>query len=236
MELDNILERAIGGERLRATEALELLKSAYLARLGAAAHAVRLRLNAPDRVTYIIERNLNYSNVCAADCDFCGFYVKPHERERGYVLTREQLDGKLEEFVRVGGRQILMQGGLHPSLPLEWYEDLLRHIKERFRVHIHAFSPPEIHWFSRIFKRSYHDVLRQLHAAGLDSLPGGGGEILVDRVRKKITRNKALTQQWLDVMRAVAECGMRATATMMFGHIETLEERIEHLQRLRNLQ
>ncbi|MGB9692742.1 MAG: cyclic dehypoxanthinyl futalosine synthase, partial [Candidatus Sumerlaeaceae bacterium] len=234
--IDAILDKAVAGERLSTEEALQLLREAELPRLGTAAHAVRLRMNSPSRVTYIIERNLNYSNICAADCDFCGFYAKPHEKQRAYVLTREELDAKIHELVRVGGRQILMQGGLHPSLSFEWYEDLLRHIKQRFGVHIHAFSPPEIHWFGRLFKMSYLEVLRRLHAAGLDSLPGGGGEILVDRVRKQITRNKALTEEWLGVMRAVTECGMRGTATMMFGHVETLEERIEHLARLRELQ
>lgn len=235
-KVDDVLERAVDGERLTPSDALLLLREADLTRLGAAAHAVRLRMNSPTQVTYIIERNLNYSNICAADCDFCGFYAKPHEKNRGYVLSREELDAKIEELVRVGGRQILMQGGLHPSLPFEWYEDLLRHIKQRFGIHIHAFSPPEIHWFARLFRMSYHEVLQRLHAAGLDSLPGGGGEILVDRVRKQITRNKALTEDWLGVMRAVAECGMRGTATMMFGHVETLEERVEHLDRLRQLQ
>jgi cyclic dehypoxanthinyl futalosine synthase len=231
-----ILQKAVEGERITPDEALELLKNAELTELGNAAHAVRLRMNSPQRVTYIIERNLNYSNICAADCDFCGFYTKLHDKERGYVLSRAELDAKIEELVRVGGSQILMQGGLHPTLPLEWYEDLLRHIKQKFGIHIHAFSPPEIHWFARLTKLTYREVLQRLHAAGLDSLPGGGGEILVDRVRKAITRNKALTDEWLGVMRAVAECGMRGTATMMFGHIETLEERVEHLARLRALQ
>lgn len=234
--IDDILAKAVGGERLSPDEALLLFDCPDLAKLGAAAHAVRKRINPQNRVTYIIERNINYSNICAADCDFCGFYAKPHDRVRGYVLSREELDAKLEELVRVGGRQILMQGGLHPSLRLEWYEELLRYIKERYRLHIHAFSPPEIHWFARINKMSYEQVLRRLYEAGLDSLPGGGGEILVDRVRKAITRNKALTEEWLGVMRAVASCGMRGTATMMFGHIETLTERVEHLQRLRQLQ
>ncbi|MCX7625050.1 MAG: dehypoxanthine futalosine cyclase [Candidatus Sumerlaeaceae bacterium] len=236
MNIPTILRKAIEGERLTPEEALELLQHGDLTELGNAAHVVRLRMNHPHRVTYVIERNINYSNVCAADCDFCGFYVKPHDKGRAYTLTRDELDAKIEELTRVGGRQILMQGGLHPSLRLEWYEDLLRYIKQRHGVHIHAFSPPEIHWFAKLSKISYVEVLRRLHEAGLDSLPGGGAEILVDRVRQRITRNKALTDEWIGVMRAVAECGMRGTATMMFGHIETLEERVEHLQRLRSLQ
>lgn len=234
--VDGILERVVeGGERLSPEEALCLLKSNDLTALGAAAHAVRLKKHPEPVVTYVIERNLNYSNVCAADCAFCGFHVK-HGDERAYVLSREALDEKIEELVRLGGRQILMQGGLHPALEFEWYEEMLRHLKSRFGIHIHAFSPPEIVWFARLYKMSYREVLERLQRAGLDSLPGGGGEILVDRVRKAITRNKALTEEWLEVMRVAAQCGMTGSATMMFGHIETLEERVEHLERLRALQ
>ncbi len=236
MNIQDILSRVTAGERLTEDQALALLRSNDLGSLGAAAHIIRKKLHPQPVVTYIIERNINYSNVCAADCDFCGFYVKPHERGRAYVLSREQFDEKLTELVRVGGRQILMQGGLHPSLPFEWYEELLSYSKNRYHVHIHAFSPPEIYWFARLYKMPVRQVLERLHAAVLDSLPGGGGEILVDRVRKSITRNKVLTDGWLDVMRTVAECGMRGTATMMFGHVETLEERVEHLRRLRELQ
>jgi cyclic dehypoxanthinyl futalosine synthase len=231
-----ILDKAVDGERITDDDALELFQSHDLTALGMAAHAVRLQKHPDPVVTFIIERNLNYSNICAADCDFCGFYAKPWDKEKGYVLPLEVIGAKIGELVGLGGRQILMQGGLHPTLKLDWYENLLRHIKERFAIHIHAFSPPEIFWFAKINRLSVEHVLRRLFDAGLDSLPGGGGEILVDRVRKAITKNKTLTGEWLDVMRAVAACGMRGTATMMFGHIETLEERVEHLRRIRDLQ
>ena len=236
MTIHGILDKAREGARITDAEALELFRSHDLPAIGAAAHAVRMRRHPGLVVTYIVERNVNYSNICAADCDFCGFYAKWGDKERGYVLPPEVLDRKVEETIALGGRQILLQGGLHPQYKLEWYEEMLRRLKTRHGIHLHAFSPPEIHWFAKINRMTPVEVLRRLHAAGLDSLPGGGGEILVDRVRRAITRNKALTEEWLDVMRAVAEAGMHGTATMMFGHIETLEERVEHLRRVRELQ
>lgn len=232
----SILERAAAGERISDAECMALFHCNNLPALGAAAHAVRMRKHPEPIVTYIVERNINYSNICAADCDFCGFYAKAWDGDRAYVLPQEMIDRKIEELIATGGKQILLQGGLHPKLKLEWYEEMLRHMKQKFGIHLHAFSPPEIHWFAKIFKMPLTEVLGRLHAAGLDSVPGGGGEILVDRVRTTITRNKALTEEWLDVMRAAAQVGLRGTATMMFGHIETLEERVEHLRRIRDLQ
>ncbi len=212
------------------------MKEGELLPLGRASDAVCRRMHPGPFRTYNIDRNINYSNVCAAVCDFCAFYRKVGDAE-AYVLERDVLLKKVEETVALGGDQILMQGGLHPDLPLEWYEDLLRDIKAHFpQVNIHAFSPPEIHFFHKKFRMSLVDVLRRLKDAGLGSLPGGGGEILVDRVRKAITRGKALTDEWLDVHRAWHELGGKSTATMMFGHVETLEERIEHLERIRRLQ
>ncbi|MEI7633694.1 MAG: cyclic dehypoxanthinyl futalosine synthase [bacterium] len=249
MSLDasnRILEKAADGGRINATDALALFECNDLAALGAAAHETRMRKHTGVIVTYAIERNINYSNICAADCDFCGFSARPNGKGRRgtpgvrtakpYVLTREELDAKIEELVAQGGWQILMQGGLHPSLKLEWYESLLRHIKQKFGIHIHAFSPPEILWFARINRMALEDVIVRLKEAGLDSIPGGGAEILSDRVRKAITRNKCLTQDWLDVMRTAGRLGMRGTATMMFGHVETIAERVEHLQHIRDLQ
>jgi cyclic dehypoxanthinyl futalosine synthase len=236
MPVSDILERTVSGGRLGDSDALELFRCNDLTLLGAAAHAVRKRMHPEPTVTYILERNINYSNICAADCDFCGFYAKAWDGDRAYVLPQEEIDRKIEELVAAGGRQILLQGGLHPKLKLEWYEDMLRHMKTRFGIHLHAFSPPEIHWFAKINKMPLRDVITRLNAAGLDSIPGGGGEILVDRVRTALTKNKCLTDEWLEVMRVAAECGMRGTATMMFGHIETLEERVEHLRRIRDLQ
>lgn len=231
-----ILDKTINGERLSDEDCLTLLKSHDLTALGSAAHQVRMQKHPDNVVTYIVERNINYTNICAADCDFCGFYAKAWDEEKSYVLPLEEIDQKIEELVAAGGAQILLQGGLHPKFKLEWYEDLLRHLKGKHGIHLHAFSPPEIHWFALINKMSLEEVITRLHNAGLDSIPGGGGEILVDRVRKELTKNKCLTDEWLEVMRVASRLGMRGTATMMFGHIETLEERVEHLRRIRETQ
>lgn len=230
------LERAVAGERLTPDEGLSLLESRDLTALGAAADAVSRRLHPEPYRTYNIDRNVNYTNVCSAVCDFCAFYRKPKSPE-GYVLSRETIFQKIEETVALGGDQILMQGGMNPELPLEWYEDLLRATKERFpQVNLHAFSPPEIYALHKLVKLPVRTVLQRLKAAGLGSLPGGGAEILVDRVRKEITRGKVLTDDWLDVCRQWHELGGIGSATMMFGHVETLAERIEHLERLRQVQ
>jgi cyclic dehypoxanthinyl futalosine synthase len=235
-EVRRILDEAVAGRRLEADDAVTLLRSRDLAAIGRAAHAVTMRLHPEPWRTYNIDRNINYTNVCTAVCDFCAFYRGPKHPE-GYVLDREVLLAKIEETVALGGDQILMQGGLHPTLPLEWYEDLLRDIKGRFpQVNVHGFSPPEIHHLTKVSKRPLREVLERLARAGLGSLPGGGGEILVDRVRQAMTRGKVLTDDWLEVHRAWHDLGGRSTATMMFGHIETLAERVEHLQRLRDLQ
>ncbi|NBX30696.1 dehypoxanthine futalosine cyclase [bacterium] len=231
-----ILDDTVNGRRLNADDAVTLLRSRDLAAIGRAAHSVTMRLHPEPWRTYNIDRNINYTNVCTAVCDFCAFYRGPKHPE-GYVLDRDVLLTKVEETVALGGDQILMQGGLHPTLTLEWYEELLRDIKDRFpQVNIHGFSPPEIHHFTKISKRPLREVLERLARAGLGSLPGGGGEILVDRVRTAMTRGKVLTDDWLDVHREWHRLGGKSTATMMFGHIETLPERIEHLERLRHLQ
>ena len=231
-----ILQRAIDGERISQADGETLMRHGDLLALGRAADAVCRRLHPEPYRTYNIDRNINYSNVCAAVCDFCAFYRKVGDSE-AYVLDREVLLQKVAETVALGGDQILMQGGLHPELPLAWYEDLLRDIKTHFpQVNIHGFSPPEIHFFHKKFRLPVIEVLGRLKEAGLGSLPGGGGEILVDRVRKQITRGKSLTDEWLAVHRAWHELGGRSTATMMFGHVETLEERVEHLERIRQLQ
>jgi len=234
--IDHILQRAIDGERLTSEDGLALLESSDLTAIGEAADAVTRRLHPEPFRTYNIDRNINYSNVCAAVCDFCAFY-RPVGHDEAYVLTDEVLQEKIQETVDLGGEQILMQGGLHPKLPLEWYEEMLRGIKAKFpQVNVHGFSPPELYHFAKISGLPLRDVLQRLKEAGLGSLPGGGGEILVDRVRKLITRGKVLTDGWLDVNRVWHELGGISTCTMMFGHIETLAERIEHLQRLRQLQ
>jgi len=231
-----ILDETVAGRRLDSDDAVTLLRSRDLAAIGRAAHAVTMRLHPEPYRTYNIDRNINYTNICTAVCDFCAFYRGPKHPE-GYVLDREVLLSKIEETVALGGDQILMQGGLHPTLPLEWYEDLLRDIKARFpEVNVHGFSPPEIHHLTKVAKRPLREVLERLARAGLGSLPGGGGEILVDRVRQAMTRGKVLTDDWLEVHREWHALGGKSTATMMFGHIETLAERVEHLDRLRELQ
>ncbi|NIP84826.1 MAG: radical SAM protein, partial [Planctomycetales bacterium] len=207
-----------------------------MAALGRAADEVTRRWHPEDYRTYNIDRNINYTNICSAVCDFCAFYRPPRDPE-GYVLPRDQLLAKVRETVQLGGDQILLQGGLHPQYTLDWYEQMLGDIKAEFpQVNIHGFSPPELHAFTKVCKIPLDEVLQRLRAAGLGSVPGGGAEILVDRVRREITRGKVLTDDWLNVMRVWHQLGGRSTATMMFGHVETLAERIEHLERLRQLQ
>jgi cyclic dehypoxanthinyl futalosine synthase len=231
-----ILHRAVDGERMSFHEGVELFRSASLLELGQAADQVCRRLHPEPYRTYNIDRNINYTNVCTAVCDFCAFYRKVDDAE-AYVLDRGVLLNKIRETVALGGDQILMQGGLHPHLKLEWYEELLQDIKSHFPgVNVHGFSPPEIHHFTKVSKIPLRTVLERLKSAGLGSLPGGGGEILDDRVRSAITRGKVMTDDWLNVHRVWHELGGRSTATMMFGHIETLEERIEHFERIRQLQ
>ena len=231
-----ILQRAVDGERLTFDEGVVLLRSHDLLAIGNAADLVSKRLHPEPYRTFNIDRNINYTNVCAADCDFCAFYRKVGATD-AYVLDRPVLLDKIRETIELGGDQILMQGGLHPELPFEWYEELLRDIKSHYPgLNIHGFSPPELHFFSKKFKMPLETLLTRLKDAGLGSIPGGGGEILVDRVRKAMTKGKVLSDDWINVHRVWHKLGGRSTATMMFGHIETLEERIEHLERIRDLQ
>ncbi|HEX6987752.1 MAG TPA: cyclic dehypoxanthinyl futalosine synthase, partial [Planctomycetaceae bacterium] len=231
-----MLDKAVAGERLTPEEGLALLESHDLVALGEAANAVAKRLHPEPFRTYNIDRNINYTNACTAVCGFCAFY-RPPKHDEVYVLSQDELHRKIEETVALGGDQILLQGGLHPKFKLDWYEEMLRGIKARFpQVNVHGFSPPEIHHFTKVNKLPLRTVLERLKAAGLGSLPGGGGEILVDRVRKEITRGKVLTDDWLNVHRVWHELGGKSTATMMFGHVETLAERIEHMERVRRLQ
>ncbi len=234
--IQKILDSVIDGHRLSRADAIQLLESNCLASIGKAANAVTAKLHPEPYRTYNIDRNINYTNICTAVCDFCAFYRGPKDPE-GYVLDRNILLKKIEETVAIGGDQILLQGGMHPTLPLEWYEELLRDIKSQYpEVNVHGFSPPELFHLTKVTKLPLLEILERLAAAGLGSLPGGGGEILVDRVRKEMTRGKVLSDDWLDVNRKWHSLGGRSTATMMYGHIETLAERIEHLDRLRELQ
>ena len=234
--ITKLLEKSVAGERLSPEEGLLLLESNDLTALGSAADAVTRRIHPESFRTYNIDRNINYTNICTAVCDFCAFYRGP-KHEEGYVLPREVLLEKVAETVELGGEQILLQGGLHPKFKLDWYEEMLSDIKRQFpQVNIHGFSPPEIHHFTKVNNLSLEEVLGRLQAAGLGSLPGGGAEILVDRVRSEITRGKVMTDDWLNVMRVWHQLGGRSSATMMFGHVETPQERIEHLERIRQLQ
>jgi cyclic dehypoxanthinyl futalosine synthase len=229
-----LTERIENGERLSAEEYLRFVNEAPLEIVGRLADELRKRLHSDNIVTYVVDRNINYSNICTAVCTFCAFFRKPGSLE-GYVLNFEEIFRKVEETLQLGGSGILMQGGLHPDLPLEWYEELLRELKQRYGIHLHCFSPPEVYAFTQLYQMSTEEVLRRLKDAGLDSIPGGGAEILVDDVRKKNT-TKCNTEQWLEVMETAHRLGLPTTATMMFGLGETWHQRIEHLDRLYQLQ
>ena len=234
--VDVVLEKALSGERISDDDAIALLRSRDLVSVGRAANEIRSRLTDPLRVTFIIDRNLNYTNVCVTDCDFCAFYRPPGDQRDSYVLPKPVIFKKIEETLAIGGTGLLMQGGHHPDLGIEYYEDLFRSIKARYPIHLHALSPPEVQHIARRSKLTIPQTLSRLRDAGLDSLPGGGAEILVDRVRQIIAPKKTTSDEWLDVMRQAHRLGMSTTATMMYGHVETLEERVEHMRRIRDLQ
>ena len=231
-----IIEKALDGERISDAEALMLLESKDLVAIGKAADELRARRTDGGRITFIIDRNVNYTNVCVTDCDFCAFYRRPGDRAEGYLLPKTVIYKKVEETLAIGGTGVLMQGGHHPDLGIDYYEDLFRSLKERYPIHIHALSPPEIQHIARRSKLTVPATLTRLRDAGLDSIPGGGAEILVDRVREIIAPKKTKTADWLGVMRHAHRLGMSTTATMMYGHVETLAERIEHMRRIRELQ
>ena len=237
MTIDTIAAKVTAGERVSADEALVLYRHAPTPLLGRLADAVRARKHPESIVTYIIDRNVNYTNVCVAKCTFCAFYRDVGSPE-GYVLGFEELFRKIDETIAVGGVQLLLQGGHNPDLPLTWYEDLFRAVKQRYpEFKLHALSPPEVIHLSRLSQLAVPAVIDRLIAAGLDSIPGGGAEILVDRVRKALhCYGKATADEWLDVMRHAHRAGLRTTATMMYGTVESDEERLEHLLRLRALQ
>jgi len=239
---ETLIDRVIEGERITPEEALALYRLP-LEELGALAdHRRKIALaeayggEGNDVVTYIIDRNINYTNVCNVYCKFCAFYRNEKDAD-SYVITHEEIDQKLDELTAAGGIQILMQGGHHPKLTIDWYTDLLSHIREKYpHVNIHGFSPPEFTHFAEVFKMPLEEVVRRFKEAGLGSIPGGGGEILVDSVRNRIAPLKANSDQWLKVMEVAHGMGLSSSATMMFGHVETLEDRIEHLGRLRRQQ
>ncbi len=231
------IDKAGRGERLTREDALALYEGAPTHVLGRLADAVRARKHPERLVTYIIDRNVNYTNICVARCNFCAFYRQVGASD-GYVLGFDEIFAKIDETISVGGEQLLLQGGHNPDLPLSWYEDLFRAVKARYPdFKLHALSPPEVIHLSRMSQLAVPEVIARLIAAGLDSIPGGGAEILVDRVRKLLhCYGKATADEWLDVMRHAHRAGLRTTATMMYGTVETVEERLEHLFRLRELQ
>jgi cyclic dehypoxanthinyl futalosine synthase len=235
--IDKAAAKVLAGARLDAGEALTLYRGASTHLLGRLADTVRRRKHPDGIVTYIIDRNVNYTNVCVAKCNFCAFYRDVGSAD-GYVLGFDEIFGKIDETIAVGGVQLLLQGGHNPDLPIEWYEDLFRAVKDRYPdFRLHALSPPEVLHISRLSKLSIRQVIERLIAAGLDSIPGGGAEILVDRVRKLLhCYTKATADDWIDIMRVAHRNGLRTTATMMYGSVETDEERLEHLLRLRDLQ
>ncbi len=234
--IESILDGVIAGDRLTREQAVELLRSSDLAAIGRAADLVCRRMHPESYRTYNVDRNINYTNICTAVCHFCAFYRGPKSDE-GYVLPRNVLLDKVRETAELGGNQILLQGGLHPKFTLDWYEQMLTDIKREFpQINIHGFSPPELHHFTKVNRLSIEEVLGRLKEAGLGSIPGGGAEILVDRVRRELTRGKVMSDDWLHVMRVWHQLGGKSSATMMFGHVETLEERVEHLWRVRQLQ
>src|SRR5687768_12642636 len=234
-DIQPILDKVLGGERISSEECAALLESYDIAKIGAAAHEIRMRKNPGETVTYIIDRNINYTNVCNVVCTFCAFYRRPGKPDT-YVHSIEEICKRIDETIALGGTGVLMQGGLHPDFNIEWYEDLLRTLHAKYPgFQLHCFSPPEIHNISLISKLDYVTIMQRLKDAGLNSLPGGGGEILDDEVRKRVS-TKCNTQEWLDVMRAVHKVGLRSTATMMFGIGDKIQHRVRHLQRIRDLQ
>jgi cyclic dehypoxanthinyl futalosine synthase len=237
--LDDLLHRVWDGHRIDRPEALRLYHLP-LEELGALADRRRQLAKAADFdgrgnqiATYIVDRNINYTNVCNVYCKFCAFY-RVEKDDDAYVITNDLLDQKIQETIDLGGTQILMQGGHHPKLSLQWYLDLLSHIKTKFpTINIHAFSPSEFVHFREVFNLPLEEIIRQFKTAGLGSIPGGGGEILVDRVRQRISPLKAMSDDWLEVMDVAHRLGLHSSATMMFGHVESSEDRIEHLDRVR---
>jgi cyclic dehypoxanthinyl futalosine synthase len=232
----NIDDVISGKKRLTDEQALELFHHPSLHDLGQWAHAVTQRMHPEDYRTYVIDRNINYTNVCTAKCTFCAFR-RDHEDADSYTLTYDKIGFKIRELVSINGTQILMQGGMNDALPIEWYEDLLRYIKSNFpTVHIHAFSPPEFIEFERFFNMDVREIIRRFKAAGLATIPGGGGEIFEPRVRRRIGIGKCTGDDWLRVMRVAHEEGMNASATMLIGHIEFLRDRVSHMSALRDMQ
>ncbi|MDA8441504.1 MAG: dehypoxanthine futalosine cyclase [Peptococcaceae bacterium] len=235
MDYQAILLKALNGARLSAEEGLTLFAEAPLLELGQVADQIRTKLHPDNKVTFVIDRNINYTNICTCACKFCAFFRAPGHKD-GYVITREELHAKIKETLDQGGTQLLIQGGLNPELSLPYYEAMLEDIKANFNIHIHSFSPPEIVHMARTSGLSLKEVIGRLKAAGLDSIPGGGAEILDDRVRKHISPRKIGWEQWMEVMETAHGLGMKTTVTMVIGSVESMQERINHFMHIRATQ
>lgn len=235
MSIDHILTRAVNGERISFEDAVELYKSDEVEKMGEAANAIMKKWHPEPETTFVIGRNVNYTNVCDTYCRFCAFYRAPGH-EDGYVLSNEEVFQKIQETIDIGGTEILMQGGTNPNLPLSYYTNLLREIKKRFKITMHSFSPAEIWKIAEVSGLTLEEVLMELKEAGLDSVPGGGAEMLTDETRNRISKIKTSWQDWLECMKMVKKVGMHGTATMVIGFGESMEERALHLQRIRDAQ
>ena len=233
MSLDTIIKKIQDNERIDSKEALDLYRNADLLTLGRLANQQRFFLHPERRVTYVVDRNINYTNICVSGCRFCAFYQPV---EKGYILSKRELSDKIQETIDLGGTQILLQGGMHPELEIDFYVEMLAFIKARFDIHIHGFSPPEIDFIAKKSNLSVAQTIAILKKAGLASIPGGGAEILDDEIRQKVSPNKCLSEEWLEVMRQAHLAGMRSSATMMFGHLEQDFHIIAHLEKIRSLQ
>jgi len=233
--MNHIINKITSDKRISHEEAIELFHKADLITLGLLANKKRQQLHPEPVVTFVVDRNINYTNICVSGCLFCAFFRSPDAPD-AYVISKEVLKQKIEETIELGGTQILLQGGMNPSLEIGYYLDLLRYIKENFSIHIHGFSPPEIIFIARKSDLSIRDTLKELIDAGLNSIPGGGAEILSDEIRKKVSPNKCTAGEWLEVMRTAHKLGLKTTATMMFGHLEKPEHIIEHIMKIRDLQ
>lgn len=235
MPIDNTIQKINARQRIDKNEALELFRHTDLLTLGTMANQRRFQHHAEKTITYVKDRNINYTNVCVSGCRFCAFFAKPGD-QNGYILTKDELGDKIRETIELGGTQILLQGGMHPDLAIDFYVDMLRFIKANYDIHIHGFSPPEIHFIAEKSNRSIQETIAVLKEAGLSSIPGGGAEILCDDIRHQASPQKCNTETWLDVMRQAHLQGMRSSATMMFGHLEQDVHIVEHMARIRELQ
>lgn len=233
--MHKIMDKIKNEVPLSSVEALHLLQEADTLTLAELASQKRYALHPEPLVTYVVDRNINYTNICMSGCRFCAFFRRPDSPE-GYIISKQDLASKIEETQSLGGTQILLQGGIHPELPLSYYEDLLQYIRDNFSIHIHGFSPPEIAFLAQKSDLSIEELLNRLINSGLGSIPGGGAEILDDEVRSRISPNKCTSADWLQVMRVAHSLGLKTTATMMFGHVETTEQMIGHMLKIRDLQ